>query len=148
MLTLLQTTSKTMGDLCRKAGEKVSAEIVSTLRTKATSPDARTREGVCIAIADLVYVLRQPSLSSTHPMGTGKIHLILNGNNTKTILSPRARFPSGRRLQFRGVAANAFNVFPEYMRAKAVVQTRPTLLDALRQPGNSSGTALQVRRKS
>lgn len=93
MLTLSQTASRTMGDLCRKAGEKVLAEIVSTLRTKATSPDARTREGVCIAIGDLVYVLCQSSLTSTQPVGTGKIHLILNGNNTRTTSSPWCAFP-------------------------------------------------------
>jgi len=44
----------------------------------------------------------------------------------------------------RGAAAKAFDVLQEYMGAKAIDQTIPTLLDALRQPGNSSGTALQA----
>lgn len=44
----------------------------------------------------------------------------------------------------RGAAAKAFDVLQEYVGPKAIDQTIPTLLDALRQPGASSGTALKA----
>jgi hypothetical protein len=44
----------------------------------------------------------------------------------------------------RAAAAQAFDVLQEYVGNRAIDQTIPTLLDALRQPGKSSGTALQA----
>jgi hypothetical protein len=44
----------------------------------------------------------------------------------------------------RAAAAQAFDVLQEHLGAKAIDQTIPTLLEALRQPGKSSGTALQA----
>jgi len=44
----------------------------------------------------------------------------------------------------RAAAAQAFDVLQERLGAKAIDQTIPTLLEALRQPGESSGTALQA----
>jgi hypothetical protein len=44
----------------------------------------------------------------------------------------------------RAAAARAFDVLQERLGAKAIDQTIPTLLEALRQPGESSGTALQA----
>jgi hypothetical protein len=44
----------------------------------------------------------------------------------------------------RSAAAQAFDVLQEEMGAKAIDQTIPTLLEALRQPGKGSGTALQA----
>jgi hypothetical protein len=46
--------------------------------------------------------------------------------------------------EVRAAAAQAFDVLQEYVGNKAIDQTIPTLLEALRQPGNSSGTALQA----
>ncbi|KAL1747430.1 hypothetical protein HDZ31DRAFT_25186, partial [Schizophyllum fasciatum] len=47
----------------------------------------------------------------------------------------------------RTAAANAFDVLQEQMGAKAIDETIPTLLEALRQPGKGSGTALQALRE-
>ena len=47
----------------------------------------------------------------------------------------------------RSAAAKAFDMLQEYIGAKAIDQTIPTLLEALRQPGQSSGTALQALRE-
>lgn len=47
----------------------------------------------------------------------------------------------------RSAAAQAFDVLQEHIGAKAIDQTIPTLLEALRQPGQSSGTALQALRE-
>ena len=44
----------------------------------------------------------------------------------------------------RAAAAKAFDVLQEQIGVKAIDQTIPTLLEALRQPGESSGTALQA----
>ena len=44
----------------------------------------------------------------------------------------------------RGAAAKAFDSLQEHLGAKAIDQTIPTLLEALRQPGESSETALQA----
>ncbi len=44
----------------------------------------------------------------------------------------------------RAAAAQAFDSLQEHLGGKAVDQTIPTLLEALRQPGESSGTALQA----
>lgn len=44
----------------------------------------------------------------------------------------------------RSAAARAFDILQEQLGSKAVDQTIPTLLEALRQPGESSGTALQA----
>lgn len=44
----------------------------------------------------------------------------------------------------RSAAAKAFDVLQEHLGARAIDQTIPTLLEALRQPGESSGTALKA----
>lgn len=44
----------------------------------------------------------------------------------------------------RAAAAQAFDILQDHLGAKAIDQTIPTLLEALRQPGKSSGTALQA----
>lgn len=45
------------------------------------------------------------------------------------------------------IAAQAFDVLQEYLGNKAIDQTIPTLLEALRRPGAGSGTALQALRE-
>jgi hypothetical protein len=47
----------------------------------------------------------------------------------------------------RLAAARAFDVLQEHFGSKAIDQTLPTLLEALRQPGKGSGTALQALRE-
>jgi hypothetical protein len=47
----------------------------------------------------------------------------------------------------RAAAAAAFDVLQEVIGAKAIDETIPTLLEALRQPGEGSGTALQALRE-
>lgn len=47
----------------------------------------------------------------------------------------------------RSAAAKAFDILQQHIGVKAIDQTIPTLLEALRQPGQSSGTALQALRE-
>lgn len=48
------------------------------------------------------------------------------------------------KANVRAAGAHAFDILQEHMGVKAIDQTIPTLLEALRQPGESSGTALQA----
>lgn len=47
----------------------------------------------------------------------------------------------------RAAAAIAFDILQDVLGTKAIDETIPTLLEALRQPGESSGTALQALRE-
>jgi len=47
----------------------------------------------------------------------------------------------------RSAAAKTFDILQGHLGTKAVDQTIPTLLEALRQPGKGSGTALQALRE-
>jgi len=47
----------------------------------------------------------------------------------------------------RLAAAQAFDTLQEQLGSKAIDETIPTLLQALRQPGKGSGTALQALRE-
>lgn len=47
----------------------------------------------------------------------------------------------------RAAAAQAFDILQETVGNKAIDQTIPTLLEALRHPGAGSGTALQALRE-
>lgn len=49
-----ETASRTLGELCRKNGERILAEIVPILRAGVESPDAKTREGSCLAFTDIM----------------------------------------------------------------------------------------------
>ena len=55
--------------------------------------------------------------------------------------------PVDDEANVRSAAAKAFDILQEQVGAKAIDQTIPTLLEALRQPGQSSGTALQALRE-
>lgn len=51
---LWQTAGRTTAELCRKFGEKILSEVVPILRSKSTSTDSRTREGVCLTLCEIM----------------------------------------------------------------------------------------------
>ena len=51
---LPQTASRTLGELCRKNSERIFGEILPILKKAITSPDERTKEGACLAYADIM----------------------------------------------------------------------------------------------
>lgn len=51
-----ETASRTIGEMCRKFGEKILNEILPILKVKSTSPDSRTREGVNSTLSEIMYV--------------------------------------------------------------------------------------------
>jgi hypothetical protein len=63
-----KTGVRTTGELCRKFGERILGEIVKILRAKSSSPDAYTREGVCLLLNELMLAhscpRSRPSLTS------------------------------------------------------------------------------------
>lgn len=49
-----QTASRTLGELCRKNGDRIFGEIIPILQKAITSQDVRTKEGACLAFADVM----------------------------------------------------------------------------------------------
>ncbi|KAG2121247.1 armadillo-type protein [Suillus clintonianus] len=126
-----ETASRTTAELSRKSGEKVLGEIFSILHAKSHSPDISTREGVCLMLCDV--------MESTS--GAQR-----DGHENEIINMVRASLVDDDAT-VRSAAAKAFDVLQEHLGAKAIDQTIPTLLEALRQPGASSDTALQALRE-
>ncbi|KAL5483042.1 GCN1 [Sanghuangporus weigelae] len=123
-----ETASRTIGEICRKFGERVLGEILPILRTKSTSSDSRTREGACLALCDIM----------TNATDTQR-----GGHEDDIVTIVRAALVDDE-ANVRSAAAKAFDSLQEHLGAKAIDQTIPTLLEALRQPGEGSETALQA----
>jgi hypothetical protein len=134
--------------LCKKFGERILGEIVKILRAKSSSPDAYTREGVCLLLNELMSAHLSPVLAfvpyllSPNPR-TNSTDTQQEGHEDDIISMIRASLVDDE-ANVRAAAAQAFDVLQEHLGAKAIDQTIPTLLEALRQPGESSGTALQA----
>ncbi|EIN06629.1 ARM repeat-containing protein [Punctularia strigosozonata HHB-11173 SS5] len=123
-----ETASRTIGELCRKSGDRVLSEIIGLLRTRSTSSDARIREGVCLALSELM-------VNTTDTQREGR--------EDEIILMVRTSLVDDE-ANVRSAAARAFDILQEHLGTRAIDQTIPTLLEALRQPGASSGTALHA----
>ncbi|THG98438.1 hypothetical protein EW026_g3754 [Hermanssonia centrifuga] len=126
-----ETAARTTTELCRKSGEKILGEIVAILRTKSTSTDDNVRAGVCLALCEL--------MESTNDTQR-------EGHEDEIITMVRVSLVDDEP-NVRSAAAKAFDTLQEHIGTKAIDQTIPTLLEALRQPGQSSGTALQALRE-
>ncbi|KAA1470496.1 ARM repeat-containing protein [Dentipellis sp. KUC8613] len=123
-----ETAARTTTEICRKFGERIVGDVVAILRSKASSPDARTREGVCLTICEVLNSSNETQQE----------------NNEDDIISMVRASLVDDEANVRSAAARAFDVLQERLGVKAIDQTIPTLLEALRQPGESSGTALQA----
>ena len=141
-----QTAARTVGELCHKFGEKILGEIVPILKISASSNDASTREGVCLALSEIMYALRTFASSLAHI-------IVLYRESTSSsqredhedeiIAIVRAALVD-HAANVRAAAALTFDVLQETIGARAIDETIPTLLEALRQPDESSETALQA----
>jgi hypothetical protein len=118
--------------------------MVNILRTKSSSPDSQTREGVCLVLSELmqVHLLSQFSTNS-QIFRTNATDTQQEGHEGGIIAVIRVSLVDDE-ANVRAAAAQAFDVLQERLGAKAIDQIIPTLLEALRQPGESSGTALQA----
>ncbi|CDO72622.1 hypothetical protein BN946_scf184985.g41 [Trametes cinnabarina] len=123
-----ETAARTVTELCRKSGEKMLSDLVAVLRTMSGSADPRKREGVCLTLCELMQ-------STTDTQREGQEDDIISMVRASLV---------DDEANVRAAAAKAFDVLQEYIGARAIDETIPTLLEALRQPGQSSGTALQA----
>ncbi|KAI6117782.1 armadillo-type protein [Pisolithus croceorrhizus] len=126
-----ETAARTTLELCRKFGEKLVGEIVAILKNMSASPDTHTREGVCLMLSDIMQ-----STTDTQR----------EGHESDIVSVVRASLVDDD-VAVRSAAASAFDTLQEHIGGKAIDQIIPTLLEALRQPGESSGTALQALRE-
>ncbi|KAI5983714.1 armadillo-type protein [Pisolithus albus] len=126
-----ETAARTTLELCRKFGEKLVGEIVAILKNMSVSPDTHTREGVCLMLSDIMQ-------STTDTQREGHESDIVSVVRVSLIDDD---------VTVRSAAAKAFDTLQEHIGGKAIDQIIPTLLEALRQPGESSGTALQALRE-
>ncbi|KAK4684697.1 hypothetical protein P7C73_g5471, partial [Tremellales sp. Uapishka_1] len=123
-----ETASRTLGELCRKNGERIFGEIIPILRTAITSPNARTKEGACLAFAEVMESTSKDVLESYEDTIIAAIRTALVDSSASV----------------RSAAAKTFDAMQQHMGAKAIDQTIPTLLEAMRHPGESSETALKA----
>lgn len=141
-----------MGELCRKFGERIIGSIVPLLRARLASPDSRTREGVCLALGEVMYVrfffgfVYSTRRTQLTPLRENATDTQREGQEDEIITMVRKSLVDDE-AGVRSAAAKAFDSLQEHIGAKAIDQTIPTLLEALRQPGESSGTALQALRE-
>ncbi|KAF5354845.1 hypothetical protein D9756_005584 [Leucocoprinus leucothites] len=126
-----ETAGRTIADISRKFGERVVGEIMQLLKSRAQSTDARTREGVCLTLTE---IMRSTTDSQRE------------GHEDEIITIVRVSLVDDE-ANVRSAAAQAFDVLQEHIGGRAIDQTIPTLLEALRQPGKGSGTALQALRE-
>ncbi|KAG9075587.1 translational activator of GCN4, partial [Ceratobasidium sp. UAMH 11750] len=123
-----ETAARTIAELCRKLGEKILGEIVPLLRSAANSPNPATREGVCLVLTEIM-------LNTTDSQREGHEAEITAAVRVSLVDTSPA---------VRAAAAQAFDVLQEQLGAQAIDQTIPTLLEALRDSTDTSGTALQA----
>ncbi|CAL1711997.1 unnamed protein product [Somion occarium] len=126
-----ETAARTVAELCRKSGEKILGEIMIILRHKSSSTDPQTREGVCLLLCELMESTTDSQREDHEDAIISMVRVSLVDDEANV----------------RSAAAKAFDILQEQVGAKAIDQTIPTLLEALRQPGQSSGTALQALRE-
>ncbi|KAI0366693.1 ARM repeat-containing protein [Pilatotrama ljubarskyi] len=126
-----ETAARTVTELCRKSGEKMLSDLVAILRATSNSSDPRKREGVSLMLCELME-------STTDNQREGQ--------EDDIIIIVRSSLVDDE-ANVRAAAAKAFDILQEHIGARAIDETIPTLLEALRQPGQSSGTALQALRE-
>ena len=144
VLSVLQTAARTVTEICRKSSEKLLSEAISILRTASTSSDPRKREGVCLMLCELMWVFFLYRLSFlTTVIRESTTDNQREGQEDEIIAMVRASLVDDES-NVRSAAAKAFDTLQEHIGARAIDETIPTLLEALRQPGQSSGTALQA----
>ena len=55
--------ARCMGELCRKMGERVIARVIPILRDNISSPDAATRQGVCLGLKEVLENINKHQLA-------------------------------------------------------------------------------------
>ncbi|SJL04289.1 uncharacterized protein ARMOST_07650 [Armillaria ostoyae] len=124
LISQIITSGRTIAEICRKFGKKIVGEIMTILKGKATSTDSRTREGVCLVLSENSMENSTDTQREDHEddiISMVRVSLVDDEANV------------------RSAAAKVFGMFQEH-----IDETIHTLLEALRQPGECFGTALQA----
>lgn len=121
-----QTAARTLADTSRKLGEAVLGEIVAILQKAMSSPDRRQREGVCLALTEIMANTTKSSLEAHESAVIDVVRGALVDSDATV----------------RSAAAQAFDVAQQVIGNRSIDETIPTLLDALQQPGETADAAL------
>ncbi|KAG9005891.1 translational activator of GCN4 [Tulasnella sp. JGI-2019a] len=123
-----EIAAATMGELCRKLGDKIIGDIIPMIREASESQSAQTREGACMAISEVIENANENAQENYEDQIIALVRVCLVDDSAEV----------------RAAAAMAFDALQQHYGNKAIDQTIPTLLEALRQPGAGSGAALQA----
>lgn len=50
-----EIAARTVQELCRKFGDRIVGDFMGILKSRISSPDSRTREGVCLVLCEIMY---------------------------------------------------------------------------------------------
>ncbi|SCV68098.1 BQ2448_219 [Microbotryum intermedium] len=120
------TAATTLAETCRKLGEAVIGEVIGILRKAMSSTDRRQREGVCLALTELMANTNRSSLEA----------------HESAIIEAVRNALVDSEPSVRTTAARAFDVAQQVIGTRSIDETIPTLLDALQQPGETADAAL------
>ncbi|BGP36319.1 translational activator of GCN4 [Rhodotorula kratochvilovae] len=126
-----ETAARCLADSCRRLGESVLGEVIAILQKAMGSSDRRQREGVCLALTELMA-------------NTGKS--ALEAHEDAVIAAVRTALVDSD-ANVRSAAGQAFDVAQQVIGTRAIDETIPTLLDALQTPGATADAALEALRE-
>ncbi|GAA5922766.1 Gcn1p [Sporobolomyces koalae] len=126
-----ETAARCLADTCRRLGEAVLGEVIANLQKAMDSPDRRQREGVCLALTELMANSSKSSLEAHESAVIAAVRSALVDSDPHV----------------RSAAAQAFDIAQQVIGARSIDETIPTLLDALQTPGDKADAALEALRE-
>ncbi|CAH7688084.1 armadillo-type protein, partial [Phakopsora pachyrhizi] len=123
-----ETAARTLGELVKKLGENILGTITSVLQKALASDDVHIRQGVGMAIIYVIASISHAQLENHQASFLAIVRLALVDSDESV----------------RTAASKAFLSLQQRLGARAIDDTLPTLLNALRQPGSTSETALDA----
>jgi hypothetical protein len=110
-----------LGELIRKAGEGVLATLLPTLEEGLHSTDVQSRQGICIALRDVISSSSSEALADYEKALIATVRVALVDSDTEV----------------REAAAEAFDALQRLFGKKAVDHVLPSLLSLLRSPDDA-----------
>ncbi|GAA5844812.1 hypothetical protein JCM3766R1_003325 [Sporobolomyces carnicolor] len=126
-----ETAARCLADTCRRLGEAVLGEVIANLQRAMDSPDRRQREGVCLALTELMANSSKSSLEAHESAVIAAVRSALVDSDPHV----------------RSAAAQAFDIAQQVIGPRSIDETIPTLLDALQTPGEKADAALEALRE-
>ena len=121
-----ETAARCLADTCRRLGESVLGEVIAILQKAMGSSDRRQREGVCLALSEIMANTPESSLEAHEEAVIAVVRSALVDQDPVV----------------RSAAAQAFDVAQQVIGTKSIDETIPTLLEALQTPGETADAAL------